>query len=126
MGVNKVVYGGQAVIDLTDATATQDTILAGYTAYGANGDLIVGTASSTKRQEINAVLSKTGWEDGKQVVHITGVTVDSSIVVGGDLGSEPEYSDCGVYCSSQLDGALEFTTMWIPDSDLVANILILT
>ena len=42
--VNKVVYGSNTIIDLTDATATADKILEGYTAYGASGEKLIGTA----------------------------------------------------------------------------------
>lgn len=44
--VNKVIYGGTTLIDISDTTATADKILEGYTAYGANGQKITGTASS--------------------------------------------------------------------------------
>lgn len=43
--VNKVVYGGQTLIDISDTTATADKILQGYTAYGADGQKLTGTAS---------------------------------------------------------------------------------
>ena len=43
--VNKVVYGNNTLIDLTDATATADKILQGYTAYGADGQKLTGTAT---------------------------------------------------------------------------------
>lgn len=45
MGINKVQYGNTVLIDLTDATATADKILQGYTAYGADGSKLVGTAT---------------------------------------------------------------------------------
>lgn len=125
MGVNKVIYGGRTVVDMTDATATPETILEGYTAYGANGTLIVGTASATKRQEVTISLPLSGWADGQQIVSIPGVTPGATIIVGSDLGSEPEYSDCGIYCSDQGNGTLTFTAALLPDSDLTANAVIL-
>ena len=126
MGVNRVVYGGKTIVDLTDATAAADTVLAGYTAYGADGSRIVGTAVSTKRQEVTVTLPLSGWVDGQQTVAVPGVTAGATVVVGGDLGSEPEYSDSGVYCSGQGDGTLTFTIMWLPDRDLVADVAIFT
>lgn len=47
--VNKVIYGNQTLIDLTDATITgsseADKILSGYTAYGADGTKVTGTST---------------------------------------------------------------------------------
>lgn len=42
MAISKVVYGGNTLIDLTADTVTKDKILAGYTAHGADGELITG------------------------------------------------------------------------------------
>lgn len=41
--VNKVVYGNQTLIDISDTTATADKILQGYTAYGRDGSKLTGT-----------------------------------------------------------------------------------
>lgn len=126
MGVNVVNYGGKTLVDMRNATATAETVLAGYTAYGADGNLITGTASSTKRTEVNATLPKSGWDaNNQQTVSISGVTASSTIVCGGDEGSEPEYSTCDVYCSGQADGSLTFSCTYLPMEDLVANVLIL-
>lgn len=43
MGVAKVDYFGQTLIDLTNDTITPETLLKGITAHDANGDAIVGT-----------------------------------------------------------------------------------
>lgn len=44
MGVSKVVYGNETIVDLTDSTATEKTILEGYTAYDASGTKVFGIA----------------------------------------------------------------------------------
>lgn len=44
MYVNKVVYAGRTLIDLTDSTVTADTLAEGVVAYNAAGQRIVGTA----------------------------------------------------------------------------------
>ena len=40
---NKVIYGTTVLVDLTDATATADKIVSGYTAYGASGAKLTGS-----------------------------------------------------------------------------------
>lgn len=48
MPVNIVIYGDEEIINLTDATATEDTILKGSKAYGSKGQLIQGKALGFK------------------------------------------------------------------------------
>ena len=124
MGVNKVVYGGKTLVDMTDATATPETVLEGYTAYGANGTRIVGTASATKRREVSISLPLAGWADGQQTVNVPGVTTDATVIVGGDPGSD--YNEFEIYCSGQGTGTLTFTAPYQPNGDLTANAVILT
>jgi len=48
MAKNKIIYGGQTLIDLTDATLGQsdgNQILQGQTAYGKDGEKITGTCT---------------------------------------------------------------------------------
>lgn len=48
MAKNKIIYGGQTLIDLTDASLGQsdsDKILSGETAYGKDGEKITGTCT---------------------------------------------------------------------------------
>ncbi len=42
MKVNKVYYGDQVLVDLTDATVSEEQMLKGVTAYGANGEKVIG------------------------------------------------------------------------------------
>lgn len=44
MAINKVVYGTETLIDLTEDTATADTVADGYTLHLANGERATGTA----------------------------------------------------------------------------------
>lgn len=44
MGVNKVVFGAVAIMDISDSTVTEDTLGKGVTAYRADGEKIIGTA----------------------------------------------------------------------------------
>lgn len=124
MGVNKVIYGGKTLVDMTDATATPETVLEGYTAYGANGTRIVGTASATKRREVTISLPLAGWTDGEQTVAVPGVTADATVIIGGDPGSD--YNEFGVYCSGQGNETLTFVATYQPNGDLTANAVILT
>jgi len=68
---NKVVYGGQTLIDISDTTATAATILSGYGCYGADGAWIDGTASSGGGMTV----VETQDEHGGTIVTITGEEV---------------------------------------------------
>lgn len=43
MAINKVIYGGETLIDLTGDTVTADKILSGFTAHDKAGEPITGT-----------------------------------------------------------------------------------
>lgn len=45
MGTSKVIYGGRVLIDLTADTVVEDKLLKGYTAHGANGEVIEGSCT---------------------------------------------------------------------------------
>ena len=46
MGINKVVYDNQTLIDLTEDTVTADQLFEGTTAHDASGTQIIGTAKT--------------------------------------------------------------------------------
>lgn len=56
MAVNKVIYDGDTLIDLTSDTISPDTMAVGVTAHAANGTPIVGLLPKV---EIDSALSKT-------------------------------------------------------------------
>lgn len=45
MGINKVVYGGNTLIDLTGDTVIADKLLEGITAHGKDGETVTGTCT---------------------------------------------------------------------------------
>lgn len=51
MAINKVIYGGEVLIDLTGDTATADQVASGYTFHDKTGALVSGT--STKDVDSN-------------------------------------------------------------------------
>lgn len=121
MGVNVVNYGGKTLVDMRNATATAETVLAGYTAYGADGDLVVGTMTPTLPKTASIRLSKDRWIDNQQSVDVDFVTADAMVIAGGEPGSQ-EYFDCEVWCSGQDDGRLIFSCTYEPMEDVFANI----
>lgn len=45
MAINKVIYGGEVLIDLTADTVTKDKVLSGYKGHGANGEVFTGSCT---------------------------------------------------------------------------------
>lgn len=43
MAISKVIYGGKTLIDLTADTIKANNLLQGFTAHGADGEVITGT-----------------------------------------------------------------------------------
>ena len=43
MAINKVIYGGNTLIDLTGDTVTADNVLSGYTFHDKSGATSTGT-----------------------------------------------------------------------------------
>lgn len=59
--VNKVqLADGTSLIDISDSTVTADKILQGYTAYGADGQKLTGTATGSGGVTVTDVANTTG------------------------------------------------------------------
>ena len=83
--INKVIYGGNTLIDLTADTITADKILSGYTAHAASGAPITGTCTfdadtSDATAAVAEVLStKTFYKNGDK---LTGTMPNRGSVTG--------------------------------------------
>ena len=63
MAVNKVIYGGNTLVDLTGDTVTANDLAEGITATGANGDKVVGVMTKGEiatNSEIDNALNLAG------------------------------------------------------------------
>lgn len=85
MAISKVVYGDRILIDLTSDTITTDKLKKGYTAHGADGEVINGTCEhDANTQDATAtdseILSgKTAYVRGNK---ITGTMPNNGAVQG--------------------------------------------
>ena len=85
MAISKVVYGGETLIDLTGDNITADKLKKGYTAHGANGEVINGTCEhDANTQDATATESeilagKTAYARGNKV---TGKMTNNGAVSG--------------------------------------------
>jgi hypothetical protein len=75
MAVNIVNVNGEDIVNLTDATATADKILSGYTAYGSTGAKLTGTVDTYDGETSFTPTPST------QVVPTSGKIVAENIIV---------------------------------------------
>ena len=72
--ISKIIYGGKVLIDLTQDTVVAEKLLNGYTAHGANGEIITGTCtfdSDTQDATVTAseiLVGKTAYAKGAKVI----------------------------------------------------------
>lgn len=95
MGYSKVIYGGKTLIDLTNDSVVADKLLVGYTAHGADGELVEGSCDyDANTQDATAadseILSgKTAYVKG---VKKTGTMVNNGGVTGTISSKEEQYT----------------------------------
>lgn len=93
--ISKIIYGGKVLIDLTQDTVVADKLLNGYTAHGANGEIITGTCTydaDTQDATVAAteILSgKTAYAKGAKV---TGTMKNNGAVSGKITTVAGEYT----------------------------------
>lgn len=95
MANSKIIYNGNVLIDLTQDTVVADKLLKGYTAHGANGELVEGACTyDADTQDATAADSeilagKTAYVKG---VKKTGTMVNNGAVAGVISAKEEEYT----------------------------------
>lgn len=120
--INKVVYGGRTLIDLTDTTATANSILSGYGAYGADGVWIDGTATAGGGGDGSVYQDGDGYlvlsdEQGTHVeVDALSVTSNGTYTASTGHAYSPVYVDV-----SQGADAPTFTVVFNNDSTVTVT-----
>ena len=95
MAYNKIVYGGNTLIDLTEDTVAADKLLSGFTAHGKDGEEIVGTCTfdadtgDATAVEGDILLGKTAYVNGAKK---TGTMPNKGAVSGSIANKAGEYT----------------------------------
>ena len=95
MAINKVIYGGNTLIDLTSDTVIAEKMLKGYTAHDKSGALVTGTCTndvnSTDATAVAAEIlnGKTAYARGAKV---TGSMVNNGAVTGTIAAKADQYT----------------------------------
>lgn len=93
--VNKVIYGGTTLIDITDTTAVVDKVLDGYYFYGASGEKLEGTCtynadtSDATATDSEILATKTAYVNGNK---ITGSMTNRGSVSGTISSKDDVYT----------------------------------
>lgn len=69
MAINKVIYGDQTLMDITDTTASTEDVLQGQVFYGANGVRSTGalTDATTTTHGLMSAADKIALEEWKSL-----------------------------------------------------------
>ena len=97
MAVNKVIYDGRTLIDISDSTVDSSSMLSGVIAYAANGDKIIGQASINdmfaKGRKVYTVLKSSDWvqSNGEFVQTVQADVLESEYGIAQVSLSSPSY-----------------------------------
>lgn len=95
MAISKVIFGGNTLIDLTQDTVVADKLLKGYTAHGADGEVVEGACafdvdSSEATATAAEVLTGKTFAKGGQV--LTGTMKNNGAVSGVIKAKAEQYT----------------------------------
>lgn len=104
MAKNKIIYGGQTLIDLTSDTVTTSNLLYGATAHDRAGDIITGACTyDADTSDANATASEIL---STKTAYVNGSKINGSMTNNGAVtGTIDEVDDIYVVPSGYHDGS---------------------
>ena len=75
---------------------------------------------------LTATLSSAGWSSNTQTVTVSGVKSNSIVMIIPSPASYDEYVVNNIRCTGQGTGELTFTCDFVPDTDLIVNVINIT
>ena len=104
MAINKVVYGNQVLIDITDSTVNPNTLLAGYKAYGANGQPVNGALQLSYHITLHQAQYDT-LSEAEQMADENWFYIDDVKIVGAEL-DDSSISPAKVWSSQKTNNEI--------------------
>lgn len=95
MSINKVVYGGKTLIDLTGDTVTADKVLEGFTTHDKSGASITGTCTfdvNSGDATVSVAEMLTGKTAYARGTKLTGTMPNNGAVTGKISAKDGEYT----------------------------------
>ena len=98
MSINKIKYGEDVLIDLTEDTITPDKLLYGYTAHDKTGNLIVGTAAGEVGQVRTLSELEGNWDnEGGFLLSYDPLTGDRTYILATVTSSKGVFNETTSY-----------------------------
>ena len=81
--------------------------------------------AQAQHQNTVVTLSADGWIDNRQIVLVSGLCKDDTVIATPDAESHNHYVECGVKPLAKSAGAITYVCEDVPDVDLTINVTIL-
>lgn len=124
MAISRVDFGGQTLIDLTNDSVTSASLLAGFTAHGADGELIRGAAAPAS-SGVESFNGRTG-----SVVPLSGDYTDDQVLLSSTMhiggGTQTNVSQALTALSNNSGGSVTVTNPITGDSVPLSSITVST
>lgn len=125
--LNKIIHNGDEY-NLPSYTAWTWLTL-NWTEFSADTTVLATQTDLASKQAQHSTLSLTlasaDWSSNTITVTATWVTASNTVIVAPGPSSMADYTDWGVYCSSQASNSLTFVCDTEPSNDIDVNVVIL-